>query len=79
MGEDQLIPEDQGNTRRAANQMVKVFGSERRKRAYSAAQKNQLDTDVLETALEPAFSHVEANIEKTSSAGQYLYISEDQM
>ena len=75
VGEDQVIPEDQGITRKAANQMVKVFGSERRKRAFSAAQKNQLDTEVLETALEPAFSHVEASTEKTSSAGLYLHVS----
>lgn len=49
--------------------MVKVFGSEKRKRAYSAAQKNIVETGVLETALEPAFSHAQANIEKAPSTG----------
>lgn len=65
VGEEISIPEKKVDTSRSINQTVKLFGSERQKRAFSAAQKNRLESDVLKTALEPAFSHAQANSERT--------------
>lgn len=74
VGEEIAIPDDveekRASVQESVSQMVKVFGSEKRKRAYSAAQRNLMGTDVLETALEPAFSLAQANIEKTPSTGR---------
>lgn len=69
IGEEIDVLDDQAERRvKSTSQMVKVFGSEKRKRAYTAAQRNKVETGTLETALEPAFSHAEAAIEMTPSA-----------
>ena len=71
IGEEIDVLDDQAEKRvKSTSQMVKVFGSEKRKRAYTAAQRNKVETETLEAALEPAFSHAEATIELTPSAGQ---------
>ena len=54
---------------RSLGQMVSLFGSAKQKRAFSAAQKNKVESDILETALESAFSHAQAAVEKTSLSG----------
>lgn len=78
--EEISVPEDEEekyvSIRKSVDQMVQVFGSEKRKRAYSAAQRNMVETGVLETALEPAFSLAQANIEKTPSAAGYSAITD---
>lgn len=60
IGEEITVPEEEEREEKKYNarkSVVKTFGSEKRKRVYSAAQKNVVETDILETALEPAFSH----------------------
>ena len=69
MGEEISVPEEKEDTKQTVNEMVKLFGSEKRKRAFSAAQRNQVESEVLETALEPAFTHAQAKAESTPSAG----------
>ena len=69
VGEEIAVSGDQPSTREALDQTVSFFGSERRKRALSTAQKNKLESGVLETALEPAISHAEANIVESPAAG----------
>lgn len=60
MGEEISYPEDEeekrANALKSIDQMVQVFGAEKQKRAYSAAKRNLIETEVLETALEPAFA-----------------------
>ncbi len=57
------------DTRQSLNQMVSLFGSERQKRAFSAAQKNRLESGILDSALETAFSHAQEEVDKMSSTG----------
>ena len=80
IGEEISVPEEKPDRAQTVNEMVKLFGSERRKRAFSAAQKNQLDSEVLETALEPAFSHHQTKTDAQTplATGQFpLYFSAD--
>ncbi len=70
VGAEISVPEEKMDRTQTVNEMVKLFGSEKRKRAFSAAQRNQVESEVLETALEPAFSHAEAKTEATPLAGQ---------
>jgi hypothetical protein len=73
VGEEKSVPDDElkrrANNQKAADQMVQVFGGEKRKRAFSAAQRNVVETKVLEAALEPAFAKAK---ESTSTAGHCL-------
>lgn len=64
------MTEDKLDARKSMDQMVSLFGSEKQKRAFSAAQKNKVQSDLLETALEPAFSHAQANVDKTPVSGE---------
>ena len=50
--------------RKSVDQMISMFGSEKKKRAFSAAQKNKLEGDVLETALATAVTHAQNEIDK---------------
>ena len=50
--------------RKSVEQMISMFGSEKKKRAFSAAQKNKLEGDVLETALATAVTHAQNEIDK---------------
>lgn len=73
VGEEIDVPQEKVDFQASVNQHVSLFGSERRKRAFSAAQKNKIESDVLESALEPAFSHAEASVEKAPVTGQSMY------
>lgn len=44
-----------------------MFGSEKQKRALSAAKRNRVESDVLETALATAVTHAQNEIEKMST------------
>lgn len=69
VGEEIDVPKEDTDVRGSMDQSVSFFGSARRKRALSAAQRNRLETGALETALEPAFSHAETNIDNTPVSG----------
>lgn len=53
--------------------VVSTFGSEKQKKRYSAAKRNRLETDALETALATAVAHVqnEADKEEAGSCTGY--------
>lgn len=70
VGEEVGVTEEKPDTLKSMDQTISLFGSERRKRAFSAAQRNRVESGVLETALEPAFSHAETNIDKTPGSGE---------
>ena len=57
-------------TPKSLTQTVDLFGSEKQKRAFSAAQRNKVESGALEVALESAFSYAEAGVEKVSPAGE---------
>lgn len=52
--------------RKSIDQMVSMFGSEKQKRAFSAAKRNKVESDVLETALATAVTHAQNEIDKTA-------------
>ena len=70
MGKEIAVPDEKPDTAERVNEMVKLFGSEKRKRAFSAAQKNQVEGEVLKTALEPAFTHAETKAGGSPPEGQ---------
>lgn len=57
---------DAGNS---VSQMVELFGSAKQKRAFTAAQKNKIESNVLETALESAVAHAETKLDEIPTAG----------
>ena len=57
---------------RVQEEMVTLFGSERRKRAFAAHKRNKVDSEALETALASAVSHVATSLETAASADSTL-------
>ena len=51
------------------DQMVNLFGSERQKRAFSAAKRNLVDEGELDAALATAVSHVKKESEDVVPSG----------
>ena len=53
--------------------VVSTFGSEKQKKRYSAAKRNRLESESLETALATAVAHVqsEADKEEAGSCAEY--------
>ena len=49
--------------------MVQSFGSERAKRAWSAAKRNKFDSSVLDSTLASALSYAEEEISKAEEEG----------
>ena len=49
--------------RKSVDQMVNLFGSEKQKRAFSAAKRNVVDEGELDAALATAVSHVKKEVE----------------
>ncbi len=56
--------------RKSVDQMVNLFGSEKQKRAFSAAKRNVVDEGELDAALATAVSHVKKEVEDVVS-GMY--------
>ena len=55
--------------RKSMDQMVNLFGSEKQKRAVSAAKRNLVDEGELDAALATAVSHVKKETEGVVSSG----------
>lgn len=53
--------------RKSVDQMVNLFGSEKQKRAFSAAKRNVVDEGELDAALATAVSHVKKEVEDVVS------------
>ena len=53
--------------RKSVDQMVNLFGSEKQKRAFSAAKRNVVDEGELDAALATAVSHVKKGVEDVVS------------
>ena len=53
--------------RKSVDQMVNLFGSEKQKRAFSAAKRNIVDEGELDAALATAVSHVKKEVEDVVS------------
>ena len=49
--------------RKSVDQMVNLFGSEKQKRAFSAAKRNVVEEGELDAALATAVSHVKKEVE----------------
>lgn len=56
------------------DKMVQSFGSERAKRALSAAKRNKMDSSALDSTLMTALTYAEDEMKKTSSTSMYLII-----
>ena len=54
------------------DQMVNLFGSEKQKRAFSAAKRNLVDEGELDAALATAVSHVKKEVEGVASGMTYI-------
>lgn len=58
--------------RKSVDQMVNLFGSEKQKRAFSAAKRNVVDEGELDAALATAVSHVKKEVEDVVSGNMRI-------
>ena len=54
--------------------MVKLFGSEKQKKAFSAAKRNLVEAGALESALTTALSQAEKEMEEAASGCVYMCV-----
>ena len=59
--------------RKSVDKMVNLFGSEKQKRAFSAAKRNVVDEGELDAALATAVSHIKKEVEDVASGMILLY------
>ena len=55
--------------RKSVDKMVNLFGSEKQKRAFSAAKRNIVDEGELDAALATAVSHIKKEVEEVVASG----------
>ena len=55
------------------SKMVQSFGSERAKRALSAAKRNKMDSSLLEGTLASALDYADGEMKKADDNGAYVY------
>ena len=64
---EEQTPSKSLDYRKSVDQMVNLFGSEKQKRAFSAAKRNIVDEGELDAALATAVSHVKKEVEDVVS------------
>ena len=55
------------------SKMIQSFGSERAKRALSAAKRNKMDSSLLEGTLASALDYADGEMKKADDNGAYMY------
>ena len=60
--------------RKSVDKMVNLFGSEKQKRAFSAAKRNIVDEGELDAALATAVSHIKKEAEEVVASGVVPYL-----
>lgn len=68
---EEQIPSKALDYRKSVDQMVNLFGSEKQKRAFSAAKRNIVDEGELDAALATAVSHVKKEVEDVVSGNMH--------
>ena len=56
------------------DEMVELFGSEKKKRAFAAYKRNKVGSEALEAAITGAVSHAGTTLEATDSGMYHSYI-----
>ncbi len=69
--EDANVETTPARSKMSLDNMVSTFGSEKQKKKFSAAKRNRIEIDTLETALETAVVHVQNEVEKAEAGRSY--------
>jgi len=64
-----VAPEEKDEKQSNVDKLVQLFGSQRQKRALSAAHKNRVDSHTLAGAIAPAFTHAQEKLEEAHTQG----------
>ncbi len=54
------------------DKLVNLFGTQRQKRALSAARKNKVDSDMVAGSISQAFTHAQDNVEETATQRMWV-------